>query len=65
MTETTGTPTYDTSEQNDRYISIQTNPEDDAIQIHTDEEMNGENIEPIIRRSPSGKPKCKQTELTR
>ena len=34
-----------------RYISLKTNPEDDARNIHTDGENSGENIEPEIRRS--------------
>ena len=37
-TETTGRLTYDTPERNGRYAPIQTNPEDDATQRHTDEE---------------------------
>ena len=31
--------TYDTSEKDGRYAPIQTDPENDVIQIHTDEEM--------------------------
>ena len=54
MPEEIGTPTpkvYDTSEQNGRYIPIRTNPEEDALQLHTDGEILGENIETNIRRS--------------
>ena len=51
MPETTGRLTYDTSGRNGRDIPIQTNPEDDAIQIDTDREISGENIESIIQRS--------------
>ena len=35
MPEAAGRQTYDTSERNGKYIPTQTNPEDDAIQIHT------------------------------
>ena len=55
MPEETGTPTnvYDTSERNGSYIPIRTNPEEDALQIYTDGEMTGENLENQnqIRRS--------------
>ena len=51
MPEETGNITYDTSERNGRYAPIQTNPEDDAIQIHTEDEISGENLEHNIRRS--------------
>ena len=51
MPETTGRQTYDTSEPNGRYISIQTNLEDEALQLYTDEEIPGENNKNIIRRS--------------
>ena len=47
----TGRPLYDTSERNGRYVLIETNPEDDAIQINTAGELSDENIEPTIRRS--------------
>ena len=43
MPEATGKQTYDASERNGKYIPKQTNPEDDAIQIHTDGEISGEN----------------------
>ena len=44
--------TYDTSERGGRYAPIQTDPENDAIQIHTDGEMpQGENTENNHRRS--------------
>ena len=43
---------YDTSERGGRYAPIQTDPENDAIQIHTDGEMpQGENTENNHRRS--------------
>ena len=51
MPEETGNITYDTSERNGKYVPIQTNPEDDAIQIHTEDEISGENLEHNIRRS--------------
>ena len=54
MPEEIGTPTpkvYDTSERDGRYIPIRTNPEEDALQLHTDGEISGENIETNIRRS--------------
>ena len=54
MPEEVGTPTpklYDTSERDGRYIPIQTNPEEDALQLHTDGEMSCENIETNIGRS--------------
>ena len=49
--ETTGRQTYDTSERNGRYVPIQTNPEVDALQLHTDGEIPGENNKNIIRHS--------------
>ena len=54
MPEEIGTPTpkvYDTSERDGRYIPIRTNPEEDALQLHTDGEISGEKIETNIRRS--------------
>ena len=51
MPEETGNITYDTSERHRRYVPIQTNPEDDAIQFHTEDEISGENLEHNIRRS--------------
>ena len=52
MPETTERETYDTSEQNGSYVPIQTNPEDDALQLHTDGEIPGEKKRNnIIRRS--------------
>ena len=53
MPEETGNRTYDTSERNGRYQPIQTNHEEDAIQIHTDgdEIPQGENTDNKIRRS--------------
>ena len=49
---TTERETYDTSERNGSYVPIQTNPEDDALQLHTDGEIPGENkSNNIIRRS--------------
>ena len=45
--------TYDTSEKDGRYAPIQTDPENDVIQIHTDGEMppQGENSQNKYRRS--------------
>ena len=44
--------TYDTSEIGGRYAQIRTDPDNDAIQIHTDGEMpQGENTENNHRRS--------------
>ena len=52
MPETTERETYDTSERNGQCVPIQTNPEDDALQLHTDGEIPGENkSNNIIRRS--------------
>ena len=54
MPEEIGTSTpkvYDTSERDGRYIPIQTNPEEDALQLHTDGEISGEKIETNIRLS--------------
>ena len=52
MPETTERETYDTSERNGSYVPIRTNPEDDALQLHTDGEIPGENkSNNIIRRS--------------
>ena len=53
MPEETGTPTkvYDTSERNGSYVPIRTSSEEDALQIYTDGEMTGENLENQIRRS--------------
>ena len=41
--ETTGRQTFETSERIGRYVPIQTNPEDDAPQLHTNGEIPGEN----------------------
>ena len=55
MPEETGTPikVYDTSERNGSYVLIRTSPEEDALQIYTDGELTGENLEnqKQIRRS--------------
>ena len=52
MPETTERETYDTSERNGSYVPLRTNPEDDALQLHTDGEIPGENkSNNIIRRS--------------
>ena len=54
MPEEIGTPTpkvYDTSEREGRYIPIRTEPEEDALQLHTDGAISGEKIETITRRS--------------
>ena len=54
MPEEIGIPTpkvYDTSERDGRYSPIRTNPEEeDALQLHTDGEISGENIKTKIRR---------------
>ena len=47
----TGDITYDTSERNGSYAPIQTNPDEDAVQIHTDGEISGENLDHKTRRS--------------
>ena len=48
--------TYDTSEREGRYAPIRTDPENDAIQIHTDGKMpQGENTENNHRRSNRNK----------
>ena len=49
MPEVTGDITYDTSERNGSYAPIQTNPDDDATQIHTDGEISGENLDHKIK----------------
>ena len=52
MPEETWTPKlYDTSERDGRCAPIRMNPEEDALQIHTDGEISGENIKTNIRRS--------------
>ena len=47
MLEETGTPTkvYGTFERDGNYIPIRTTPEEDALQIYTDGEITGENLE--------------------
>ena len=51
MQEETG-KIFDTSEKDGRYAPIQTDPENDVIQIHTDGKMHqGENSENKHRRS--------------
>ena len=55
-------PMYDSSERDGKYITIQTNPEDDALHIHTDGGISGENSEPtIIRRSKRRKKRIDTT----
>ena len=50
MPEETGTPkVYDTSERDGRFAPIRTNPEEDALQIHTDCEISGEYLQTNIR----------------
>ena len=55
MPEEIGTPTpkvYDTSERDGRYAPIRTNTEEeDALQLHTDGKISGENMKTKIRRS--------------
>ena len=51
MPEVTGDITYDTSERNGSYVPIQANPEEDAIQIHTEVEISGKYLDHKIRRS--------------
>ena len=53
MPEEAGTLTkvYDTFERNGSFVPIRTSPEEDALQIYTDGEMTGENLENQIRRS--------------
>ena len=51
MPEVTGDIIYDTFERNGSYVPIQTNPEEDAIQIHTEDEISGELLDNKIRRS--------------
>ena len=61
MPEEIGTPTpkiYDTSERDGRYAPIRTNPEEDALQLHTDGEMSGENLKTNIRRSARDTLEC-------
>ena len=52
MSEETGLPTeYDTFERVERCVPIRTNPEEDTLQLHTDSEIPGENLQTQIRRS--------------
>ena len=52
MPEETGTPkVYDPSERYGRYAPIRINPEEDALQLHTDGEISGENLKTNTRRS--------------
>ena len=54
MPEEIGTPTpkiYDTFERDGRYAPIRINLEEDALQLHTDGEISGENLKTNIRRS--------------
>ena len=51
MPETTGRQTYDTSVRNGQYVPIQTKPEDDALQLHTDGGIPGGNNKTINWRS--------------
>ena len=51
MPEVTRDITYETSERNGSYAPIQTSPDEDAIQIHADGEISGENLDHKIRRS--------------
>ena len=52
MPEETGTPKiYDTSEGDGRYAPIRTNPEQHALQLHTDGEISGENLKANTRQS--------------
>ena len=50
MPATTERETYDTSERNGSYVPIRTNPEDDALQLHTDGEIPGGNKSNNISR---------------
>ena len=53
LPEEAGNRSNDTSERDGRYEPIQTNPEEDVIQIHTDDDEipQGDNIENKIPRS--------------
>ena len=54
MPEEIGTPKpkiYDTSERDGRYAPIRRSPEEDALQLHTNGEISGENLKTNIRRS--------------
>ena len=50
MPETTERETYDSSQRNGSFVPIRTNPEDDALQLHTDGEIPGENKSNNINR---------------
>ena len=55
MPEEVGTPTpktYDTSERDGRYAPIRTNPEEDALQLDTDGEILGENLNQLYDGQP-------------
>ena len=52
MPEETGTPiVYDTSEKDGRDVPIRTNPEEDALQLHTDSEITGDILKTQMRRT--------------
>ena len=52
MPEETGTPiVYDTSEKDGRYVPIRKNPEEDALQLHTDSKITGEKLKTQIGRT--------------
>ena len=51
---------YDTSQQDGRFAPIRTNPDEDALQLHTDGEISGENLKTNLRRSPRDGKKTEQ-----
>ena len=52
MPKETGTPSvHDTFEKDRRYVPIRTNLEEDALQLHTDSEITGENLKTQVRRT--------------
>ena len=54
--EETGTPiVYDTSEKDGRYVPIRTNAEEDALQLHTDSEITGDNLKTQMRTNRESK----------
>ena len=67
MPQETETPTkvYDTSEHDGNSVPIRTSPEDDALQIYTDGEMTGENLEKQKRRSTRNSKKSNTANNTK
>ena len=64
MPDKIGTPkVYDSSERGGRYAVVRTNPEEGALQIHTDGEISGEYLKTNIRRSNRNSKNRKDTAV--